>query len=213
METNETSETKETVEGEARTMICNVCKCEQTVMNFAPSHRSYKSSRCRACINHIANQRYKFDPKLKSYHKKYYSENAEHLKEGVRAYKKNNRDKVKKWKKKYGEKPEQRIRKAQARRVKSALERADSAKKMSTLKYLGCTAKELKQHLENQFKEGMTWDNYGIDGWHIDHIRPLCSYDLTIEEDQLEAFHYTNLQPLWAEENISKGGFWQDQDI
>lgn len=68
---------------------------------------------------------------------------------------------------------------------------------------IGCSIEELKQYLEKQFKEGMTWDNYGE--WHIDHIIPCAAFDLTKEEEQLKCFNYTNLQPLWAEENEKKG--------
>ena len=57
--------------------------------------------------------------------------------------------------------------------------------------------------------EGMSWENHG--DWHVDHIRPCCSYDLTIEEEQKKCFHYTNLQPLWAEENLSKGGAYTEE--
>jgi hypothetical protein len=70
---------------------------------------------------------------------------------------------------------------------------------------LGITMKELQVYLEKQFKDGMSWENYGFYGWHVDHIIPLSSFDLTIEEEQKKAFHYTNLQPLWAKENMSKG--------
>ena len=52
----------------------------------------------------------------------------------------------------------------------------------------------------------MTWDNYGRYGWHIDHIKPLCRFDLTDGKQLLEAVHYTNLQPLWASDNYAKGG-------
>ena len=69
---------------------------------------------------------------------------------------------------------------------------------------LGCSIEEAKQHLERQFKYGMSWDNWGVDGWHIDHIIPIASFDFTKEEDQYRCFHYTNLQPLWADENIMK---------
>jgi HNH endonuclease. len=55
----------------------------------------------------------------------------------------------------------------------------------------------------------MSWDNYGRDGWHIDHIRPCASFDLTDPEQQRQCFHYTNLQPLWAADNIRKGAKWQ----
>ena len=73
-----------------------------------------------------------------------------------------------------------------------------------TEKLIGITIKELKTYLEGQFKSGMTWKNYGFYGWHLDHIRPLSSFDLTDKEQQLKAFHYTNLQPLWAKENLHK---------
>lgn len=76
------------------------------------------------------------------------------------------------------------------------------------LNYLGCTAEELKIYLENQFQSGMTWDNYGPKGWHIDHIRPMCSFDLSNHEELKEACHYTNLQPLWAIDNLKKGKKW-----
>lgn len=67
---------------------------------------------------------------------------------------------------------------------------------------LGCTVQEVKIHLEKQFTEGMSWDNYGK--WHIDHIRPLASFDLIKASEQKKAFNYTNLQPLWAKDNMQK---------
>lgn len=69
---------------------------------------------------------------------------------------------------------------------------------------LGCSIEQLKVHLEKQFSEGMNWSNYGE--WHIDHIKPCCSFDLSIDEQQAKCFHYTNLQPLWASDNQSKNG-------
>jgi hypothetical protein len=72
-------------------------------------------------------------------------------------------------------------------------------------KYIGCTTEELKQYLENKFLPGMTWQNWGRYGWHIDHIIPISSFDLSNENDFLKAFHFTNLQPLWASDNLSKG--------
>lgn len=80
----------------------------------------------------------------------------------------------------------------------------------SSVRDLGCSIGELKVHLENQFLPGMTWDNWGnstsiCTKWHIDHIRPLASFDLTDRAQFLEACHYTNLQPMWSCENLSKG--------
>lgn len=70
---------------------------------------------------------------------------------------------------------------------------------------LGCSIGELKQYIENKFQPGMNWDNWSMYGWHLDHIIPLASFDLTDREQFLKAAHYTNLQPLWAKDNLSKG--------
>ena len=82
----------------------------------------------------------------------------------------------------------------------------------SAVEDLGCSIEELKIHLENQFEEGMTWDNWKPDGWHIDHKKPLSLFDLTDREQFLEACHYTNLQPLWWEENLKKGAKYDKID-
>jgi hypothetical protein len=68
---------------------------------------------------------------------------------------------------------------------------------------LGCSVAEFRAHLEAQFSEGMTWENYGT-VWHIDHIKPVCSFDLTMEGIAKEVNHYSNLRPLLAEENLRK---------
>lgn len=96
-----------------------------------------------------------------------------------------------------------RLRRNLRSRLNSALHRQLAGKTTSAINNLGCTILELIKHLEASFKPGMTWDNYGQ--WHVDHIRPLAGFDLTDAEQQKTAVHYTNLQPLWAAENLSKG--------
>lgn len=76
--------------------------------------------------------------------------------------------------------------------------------KGSRLQYLGCNAADACAYIEQQFKKGMTWDNYGMKGWHIDHVIPCSAFDLSNEDQRRKAFHYTNLQPLWASENLRK---------
>lgn len=84
-------------------------------------------------------------------------------------------------------------------------------KSNKTIELVGCSIKDLKRHLESQFKPGMTWDNHGsgkngkgMQEWHIDHIKPCASFDLSKPEEQRKCFHYLNLQPLWAKENLQK---------
>jgi hypothetical protein len=73
-----------------------------------------------------------------------------------------------------------------------------------SIELLGCTITEAREHIERQFKPGMTWDNWGVFGWHLDHIIPISSFDFTKKEDQYRCFHYTNLQPLWWLDNVMK---------
>jgi hypothetical protein len=77
-------------------------------------------------------------------------------------------------------------------------------KDLKNVEIIGCTIKEFKEHIESLFKEGMTWENYGPKGWHIDHIKPYKLFNLLDPEEQKKCCHYTNLQPLWWHENIAK---------
>lgn len=92
-------------------------------------------------------------------------------------------------------------------RVREEIKRTGNGAKKpdTTFNLLGCTIEEFRAHLESKFQEGMTWENYGVRGWHIDHIKPCHSFDLTQEDQVRECFHYTNMQPLWWRDNLSKG--------
>lgn len=86
-------------------------------------------------------------------------------------------------------------------RLNQAIKR--NYKNGSAVRDLGCTIEEFKLYLEIRFKPGMSWSNHG--DWHIDHIIPLASFDLTDPSQLKKALHFTNMQPLWKKENISKG--------
>jgi hypothetical protein len=77
------------------------------------------------------------------------------------------------------------------------------SKTASTIKLLGCNIDLLRLHLQSKFQPGMSFSNYGK--WHIDHIIPCARFDLSKKSEQKKCFHYTNLQPLWAEDNLIKG--------
>jgi len=81
----------------------------------------------------------------------------------------------------------------------------DPSKHKRILKLLGCTIEEFKAHLESKFQPGMSWENRGQFGWHIDHIVPLAKFDLSNQDELRLACHYTNLQPLWWRDNLNKG--------
>jgi hypothetical protein len=100
--------------------------------------------------------------------------------------------------------PERHLRQVIRCRIQKAMKRAGQSERAgnSKMRYLGCTPKELRKYLEHMFKKGMSWDNIGE--WHVDHVYPVSSFDLSTEAERHKAFHYTNLQPLWAKANVKK---------
>ena len=107
------------------------------------------------------------------------------------------------YEKKYSQRPEVRIKKNLRTRFKHCIDSNYSPGLIK--KFIGCSLTELRHHLEEQWVDDMSWDNYGLYGWHIDHIIPCKSFDFNDPKQQAECFHYTNLQPLWATDNLSKG--------
>jgi hypothetical protein len=97
------------------------------------------------------------------------------------------------------------------RAIRKAIKR--NTKSNHTTELLGCSIKYLRQHLEDQFVEGMNWDNYNTNGWHIDHIIPLDYFDFSDPDQQKRAWHYTNLRPLWASDNIKKGNKIEERQL
>ena len=91
-------------------------------------------------------------------------------------------------------------------RLRRALLDQNAEKSESTAKSLGCSMKKLSSHFEALFTPGMTWENIGE--WHIDHIRPCASFDLTDPKQKKKCFNYKNLQPLWAKDNLEKSAKW-----
>ncbi|MEI6702601.1 MAG: hypothetical protein WCL71_03575 [Deltaproteobacteria bacterium] len=184
-------------------------KCKKTKDESAffkdKSHSSGLAAACKVC--------------RKSYNEK----NAEQLKTWRRAHYLENKSKIllqnKANRPKYNERRAAQIRErsqtdplfkltnAVRCRLRHALRATGkgTVKIATTLSLLGCSPAVLKTHIENQFEPGMTWDNHGLHGWHVDHIKPCAKFDLTKEAEQMECFHYSNLQPLWAEDNLKKG--------
>jgi hypothetical protein len=134
-----------------------------------------------------------------------------------REYYYNNQEKIKEYRQKTKERknyldrmrrknnPQYRLASNIRRRIHYVITRDGGTKCDKTLELLGCSIAEFRKYIEEKFLEGMSWDNYGFYGWHIDHIKPCDAFDLTDPSQKKECFHYTNLQPLWASDNLSKG--------
>lgn len=136
--------------------------------------------------------------------KDHYQENKEQYSNRMKSWRKEHREELNQYFKDLADRnPTRKVRQSLGARLYHTIK--GKQKSTSIFKYLGCSKQELISHLESQFKVGMSWDNYGKYGWHIDHILPLASFDCSKEEDLLKAWNYTNLQPLWAAENLSKG--------
>ena len=93
-------------------------------------------------------------------------------------------------------------------RVYAALKNQESTKDVTSKQLMGGSVNTVIKHIEANFLPGMSWGNWSHDVWHIDHIRPCASFDLTDPEQQTQCFHYTNLQPLWAKDNLQKSDKW-----
>ena len=100
------------------------------------------------------------------------------------------------------------LKKLISHRIRLSLRSQNSSKNQKAIHLLGCTIEAFRSYLEKQFEDGMNWSNFGQYGWHLDHIRPCASFDLTNDEELADCFHYSNYQPMWAEENIKKSSKW-----
>ena len=134
--------------------------------------------------------------------------NLEYVAEHKKEYNKTNRDKIYKAHRQYvSMKMETDVNFKLAVNLRSRFSSAikNNHKSGSAVDDLGCSIDEFKNYLESKFVDDMSWSNYNHKTWHIDHIRPLSSFDLTNRDELLKACHYTNMQPLWAKDNLSKG--------
>jgi len=142
---------------------------------------------------------------LKIYQKIYAKTHKNEIKNRKKIYNLNNKEKIhNQQNKRQQERKKTDIRFRLSCNLRTRLAKVISrhSKSLSTMFLIGCEIDYLMYHLQEQFTEGMSWDNYG--DWHIDHIKPCASFDLSKPEEQQKCFHYTNLQPLWAEDNIAK---------
>jgi hypothetical protein len=134
---------------------------------------------------------------------KWRRENADKVNEYNRKYRKQN---MKEYFRMYKAKQRQEPQHLMCKRLRNRMHKllAGKEKSATTMELIGCSREELIAYLESLFEPGMTWEQRRR--FHIDHIRPCCSFDLTDPKQQKECFHFTNLRPLWASDNLTKGG-------
>ena len=197
--------------------ICRLCNVEKDLNEFHKDRckKNGRDSKCKSCDKQYRKQ---FMDRKKRYDKEWNEKNRDTymieyrkknpkyaLRPRVKLTKEERSEQRRKYyRKKYKKDPIYRIKCLLRSRLREALK--GSKKSMSTMKLLGCTGEYAKEHIESQFQKGMSWSNHGNGPgkWNIDHIRPMCSFDLSKPEDQKMCCHYTNLQPLWWEDNQAK---------
>jgi len=199
------------------TLYCVKCKSYKKNNYFHKNKRKTRSV-CKTCRSESEPYRKEYldiyrnipENKLRKSEmdKRYRCENKEYIK------KRRSSEKYKAIKKLYDKKyynktqkiPELRL----SRQVKCAMSASIKYKKKNQyFKILGYTPEDLIKHLESKFEDGMTWANYGLRGWHIDHIRPLVTFNMSLEEEFIQAWSLSNLQPLWGSLNCSKGSLYE----
>jgi hypothetical protein len=146
--------------------------------------------------------------KIKKYHREY--DTTQEYRDYKNQYRKDNYELVRGRERirevEYNKRPEVRIKRALRARLLTILKRSNGSKSGKMVALIGCTMPFLRQYLESLWKENMSWANYGFGRgrWVMDHIIPCERFDLTKPEEQRRCFHYTNIQPLWWEENAEK---------
>jgi hypothetical protein len=199
------------------TKVCKRCDECKSLTEFSKNKNNNDGLQiyCKSCSKEYKKKYYiEHKGEILKKSKKYYIENQELIITRAKVWSNNNKSKVEQYKKKYVDKHRDFINSKMIMRKKedpilklkmlyrSKTNKILGSNRESTFQLIGCSPQELKTHLEKKFKDGMSWENHGLFGWHIDHIIPLS---FAKSDDELKKLcHYTNLQPLWAKDNISK---------
>lgn len=212
---------------------CNKIKIRERNKFYRLTHKQEKKEYCqnnKENILRLSKKYYKeHDEELKEYRKNYYRKNKRELSKKQKEYRRLHKKDLAEYKIKYRhehwpeiyEKIKYKRKTNIEYRIKHRLRcmlnkvlKIQHIKKVNhTMDLVGCTVKQLIKYIESQFDTKMSWDNYGQYGWHIDHIRPCASFDLTKPEEQFKCFNYKNLQPLWWPDNLSKNSYYKGKLI
>ena len=189
--------------------ICSKCGEEKDICEFGvkKNNKDGIMSYCKLCKKHINSIWKKNNSELaKKIDSEWRKNNLEYRKKYMKNYRTENKTNITIYNNQYEKNrkkidPIYKLKILSRSRIHHFLKQRKITKKCKSFEIIGISPIELKEYLEKKFTEGMNWENQGK--WHIDHIIPLSSGKT--EEEIYKLCHYTNLQPLWAEDNIKKG--------
>ena len=189
--------------------VCGKCKEGKPFSEYHKNKamRDGYASQCKKCFSITGKNSYiKNREKRLLYNQQYSKENRDKKAEYLKVYRENNRERVRFWEKAaYKEKVTTdclyKLKRSLRGRVRAFLKCSGIKRVCTTRELVGADYDIVKKYLEEKFQEGMCWENHGK--WHIEHIKPITT--AKTEEEKKKLCHYTNLQPLWATDNIKKG--------
>ena len=191
----------------SRMKQCKKCNKEKPFSDFCnrKGESDGKHRYCKLCLNTDFKTYYESSGRKDStYYKDYRIKNKDYFNQYCTNHYHTNKDLYREWNKnKYHTDIGFRIKHVTSSRISEALKLYNTLKNDRTIEYLGCSIKDYTLYLEQQFDDNMTWDNYGS-YWEIDHIKPIASFDLNIEENLYNCFYYLNTQPLEKTQNREK---------
>ena len=189
------------------TLTCSIECRKENARRLSAKHE--KTRPCRKAEQRAYRQRPEVKAWAAEWYREWYQENKAKKDAYDRKWKADNAEHVRERDRKRNSKPAQRLVNNIRSRVVEAFKTQNVSKKNKTYEYLGCTGAELAEYLVHHYawKPWFTLENYG-EVWHIDHIKPLATFDLTDDAQAKQAFHYTNCQPLCATANIKKSSKW-----
>jgi|LauGreDrversion4_2_1035121.scaffolds.fasta_scaffold28623_5 hypothetical protein len=204
-----------------KTKNCPICKIDRPLDMFSKNkaRKDGLNYHCKSCEKNkmkkwLENNRDHCKEKSALWYEenkdratKYRIENKEKIAKRMAEWRKSKKEHIKQYKTKYNKEVQSKdINYRLVHNLRTRLQQSIKGNKKwaRTMELVGCDVPTLKAYLESKFTQGMSWENYGRKGWHIDHIIPCDAFDMTIKENQIKCFHYTNLQPLWWIDNCRK---------
>ncbi len=193
---------------------CGKCSIEKDLDQFCnkKSEKDGKHRYCKLCMKKGNDNYYHEVGKIEraDYYKQHRIDNKEYFNSYCHNHYHTNKEWYREWNRNKNKTDMSfRLKKIVGVRINQALKTYNTLKKDRTINYLGCSASNYVLYLESKFTPDMSWDNYGT-YWEIDHIKPICKFNLCDEQEMYLCFHFENTQPLSKQDNREKSGTYLD---